>query len=183
MIVNRLAETADPAGTPSQTGNGRLNLDRALNDGSTTSIEPAGAPPSGDGGPFVGPYVIANKNLSVTIMGTGTGTVAIADTTTPANNMTCTATCTDSTANNDVGTLTATASAGSMFAGWSGSFVSGGTTTCTGTATPCSFAWRPDPEPDRDVHQAALDDDRGDGLFAVVGAGCWVDDVHGACVG
>jgi len=47
VIVNRLAESADAGGTSSQTGNGRLNLDRAISDTSTTSIEPAGAGASG----------------------------------------------------------------------------------------------------------------------------------------
>jgi hypothetical protein len=59
VIVNRLAESADATGTTDQTGNGRLNLDRAINDTSSTSIEPIGAPPVGNGGPFVGPYVAA----------------------------------------------------------------------------------------------------------------------------
>src|SRR5436190_4859773 len=59
VIVNRLAESADAAGNASQTGNGRLNLDRAINDTSTTPIEPAGAAPNGGGGPYVGPYVAA----------------------------------------------------------------------------------------------------------------------------
>jgi hypothetical protein len=57
VVVNRLAESADAAGTASQTGNGRLNLDRAISDASSTSIEPAGAGASG--GPFVGPYRVA----------------------------------------------------------------------------------------------------------------------------
>src|SRR5204862_5533141 len=56
VIVNRLAESADSAGTTNQTGNGRLNLDRAINDTSNASTEPAVAP---GGGPFVAPYVIA----------------------------------------------------------------------------------------------------------------------------
>ena len=47
---------------PNQTGNGRLNLDRAINDTNTTSIEPVGAPPVGGGGPFVGPYSISAIN-------------------------------------------------------------------------------------------------------------------------
>src|SRR4051794_12809644 len=64
VIANRLAESADAAGTPDQTGNGRLNLDRAINDTSTTSIEPAGAPPVGGGGPFVGPYLVAALGLT-----------------------------------------------------------------------------------------------------------------------
>src|SRR2546428_13950199 len=59
IIVGRLARTADPAGTQSQTGNGRINLARALADTNTDFIEPAGAAPVGQGGPFVGPYVAA----------------------------------------------------------------------------------------------------------------------------
>jgi subtilisin family serine protease len=59
VIVNRLALTADPAGTQEQTGNGRINLARALSEGSTDFIQPAGVPPLGEGGPYVGPYVIA----------------------------------------------------------------------------------------------------------------------------
>src|SRR5439155_7895832 len=55
VIVNRLGESADAVGTTTQTGNGRLNLDRAITDTSTTSIEPAGVAPDGTGGgPFVG---------------------------------------------------------------------------------------------------------------------------------
>ncbi len=59
VIVGRLARTADAAGTVAQTGNGRLNLARAFADTSTGSVQPAGAAPVGDGGPFVGPYVVA----------------------------------------------------------------------------------------------------------------------------
>jgi uncharacterized repeat protein (TIGR01451 family) len=61
LIVGRLARNADAAGTAAQTGNGRLNLARALNDTSTGGIKPAGAEP-GDGGPFVGPYVAVANN-------------------------------------------------------------------------------------------------------------------------
>src|SRR5439155_20017781 len=57
VIVNRLAESADAAGTADQTGNGRLNLARSVGDTSTTSIQPAGAAPVGSGGPLVGPYL------------------------------------------------------------------------------------------------------------------------------
>src|SRR5439155_4053926 len=53
VVVGRLARNADPAGTPEQTGNGRLNLIRALGDTSTNPVTPAGAP---GGGPLVGPY-------------------------------------------------------------------------------------------------------------------------------
>ena len=55
VIVSRLARDADAAGTQGQTGNGRLNLERAIADASTGSVEPAGAAPVGGGGPFVGP--------------------------------------------------------------------------------------------------------------------------------
>jgi uncharacterized repeat protein (TIGR01451 family) len=69
VVVNRLAESADAAGTVDQTGNGRLNLSRAVADASTTSIKPAGAAPVGDGGPFVGPYVAGAAPLKGTLQG------------------------------------------------------------------------------------------------------------------
>jgi subtilisin family serine protease len=49
-VVGRLARNADPAGTVDQTGNGRLNLYRALTDSTTDEVTPAGAAPIGDGG-------------------------------------------------------------------------------------------------------------------------------------
>lgn len=64
MIVGRMARTADPAGTQEETGNGRVNMARALEDTGTDEIQPAGADPVGDGGPFVGPYVAAAVNLN-----------------------------------------------------------------------------------------------------------------------
>src|SRR5437870_7069112 len=67
IIVGRLARNADPAGTQSQTGNGRINLARALADTSTEFIEPAGAAPVGAGGPFVGPYRAAAIQSTTTI--------------------------------------------------------------------------------------------------------------------
>ena len=57
VIVSRLARTADPAGSTSQTGNGRVNLARAISDASSDFIQPAGV--GGSGGPIVGPYVAA----------------------------------------------------------------------------------------------------------------------------
>src|SRR5206468_2786847 len=54
VIDGRLARNADPAGTASETGNGRLNVARALADTDTTGVTPAGAP---GGGPLVGPYL------------------------------------------------------------------------------------------------------------------------------
>ena len=65
VIVGRLACTADPAGLQEETGNGRLNLERALSDNSTDSIQPAGVPPLGEGGPYIGPYeAAANKTFT-----------------------------------------------------------------------------------------------------------------------
>src|SRR5205823_13743243 len=66
VIVGRLARNADAAGTSDQTGNGRLNLARAIADTSVDSLEPAGSPPVGGGGPLVGPYVgAAVQNVAV----------------------------------------------------------------------------------------------------------------------
>src|SRR2546428_4270550 len=48
VVVERLASTADAAGTQDQTGNGRVNLARAISDTSTTSIEPSGSAPVGN---------------------------------------------------------------------------------------------------------------------------------------
>ncbi len=62
VVVSRLARTADAAGDPADTGNGRLNLLRAMSDASTDAVQPAGAAPVGDGGPLVGPYVVAARN-------------------------------------------------------------------------------------------------------------------------
>src|SRR5437899_2263997 len=79
VIVGRLARMADPAGTQDQTGNGRINMARALADTGTDFIQPAGAPPVGGGGPFVGPYkAAAGFNMSVatsptTIVAASTG--------------------------------------------------------------------------------------------------------------
>ena len=61
--MSRLARTADAAGDPADTGNGRLNLLRAMSDASTDAVQPAGAAPVGDGGPLVGPYVAAANQV------------------------------------------------------------------------------------------------------------------------
>ncbi|MGI8830078.1 MAG: S8 family serine peptidase [Candidatus Limnocylindria bacterium] len=55
-IVGRLARNADPT-LSGGTGNGRLNLARAMADTVSDEVQPAGAAPVGDGGPLVGPYV------------------------------------------------------------------------------------------------------------------------------
>ncbi len=71
VIVFRIASTADPAGTQIQTGNGRINMARALASTATESIQPAGADPLAEGGPFVGPYrADANQTVSGTVKGT-----------------------------------------------------------------------------------------------------------------
>ena len=54
VIVGRLARNADAAGTAEQTGNGRLNVGRAIADSVTDPVVPAGAAPVGGGGPLVG---------------------------------------------------------------------------------------------------------------------------------
>ncbi|HEX5224761.1 MAG TPA: S8 family serine peptidase, partial [Solirubrobacteraceae bacterium] len=71
VIVGRLAANADPLNGGEQAGNGRLDLARAIQDASTHPIEPAGAAPVGEGGPVVGPYVVAAKKIKVTIVGNG----------------------------------------------------------------------------------------------------------------
>lgn len=78
-----------------------------------------------------------SKNLTVTFAGNGTGSVAVADITTPGDNTTCTGNpCSVITGNGDVGTLTASANAGSTFTGWSGQ--SSGVTGCSGNT--CNFS-------------------------------------------
>src|SRR5437773_2250791 len=73
VIVGRLARMADPAGTQHQPGNGRINMARALADTGTDFVQPAGAPPVGDGGPFVGPYVAAASTLASVSVGSQNG--------------------------------------------------------------------------------------------------------------
>jgi len=75
IIVGRLARMADPAGTQDQTGNGRINMARALADTGTDFIEPAGAPPVGGGGPFVGPYQAAAISVQGVTVSAQTGTL------------------------------------------------------------------------------------------------------------
>src|SRR5439155_804695 len=65
VIVGRLARMADPAGTQDETGNGRINMARALADTGTDFVQPAGAAPVGGGGPFVGPYRAAVTTVTL----------------------------------------------------------------------------------------------------------------------
>ncbi len=84
VIVGRIARTADPAGTREQTGNGRINMARALADPGTEPVQPAGADPVGSGGPFVGPYLAAAVNIG-TFAALGTNSC---DTTAPKTTFT-----------------------------------------------------------------------------------------------
>jgi hypothetical protein len=141
VIVGRLARHADAAGTADQTGNGRVNLGRSVSDTSTAAVKPDGAAPVGDGGPLVGPYVAAAKNLTLTFAGTGGGTISFSNLTPTGPVTSCTATCTRAVDNNQRGRMTATPSAGSTFVGWTGTWdtAKNGTTTCAGAVNPCDF--------------------------------------------
>ncbi|TME46545.1 MAG: hypothetical protein E6I55_07250, partial [Chloroflexi bacterium] len=59
VIDGRIASNADPAGTQGQTGNGLVDMARTVADTTSSSAVPAGAPPVGGGGPYVGPYTAA----------------------------------------------------------------------------------------------------------------------------
>jgi len=158
VIVGRLARTADPAGTQEQTGNGRVNMARALEDTSTDGIQPAGITPAGDGGPYVGPYEIAARNWVLTFAGSGSGSVTITPssgtvnapvscggTGTNAASQTVTGTCSPNiTTSENAATVTFSASAGggSAFAGWSGQ-AGLSPNTCSGTTNPCSAVLGP----------------------------------------
>ena len=149
VIVGRLARTADPAGTQEQTGNGRVNMERALADISTDPIQPAGAL---GGGPFVGPYTIAARQWRLTFAGTGSGSVAIITTLGTVNaptscggtgsnttSQTVTSTCSPNISlseNSATGSLTASPGLTSYFAGWSAASNFAG---CSGTTNSCSF--------------------------------------------
>ncbi len=77
-VVGRLARTAAPAGTRDETGNGRLDLGRAVLDHATANVEPSGVAGAADGGPYLGPYAAAAVR-------TWTGLGADANWTTAAN--------------------------------------------------------------------------------------------------
>jgi len=69
-----LARNADLAGTVSDTGNGRVNVARALTDTSTTEVVPVGTNGALSGGPFVGPYVAAAFNATLQGLSKGSST-------------------------------------------------------------------------------------------------------------
>jgi len=136
IVVNRLARSADPTGTQMETGNGRVQLAKALADTSLVGIQPAGT--GGNGGPFVGSYTAASVSVSVTVNGAGTGTVA--SNTNPAVRCTTgsTTNCSKSLATGTSVTLAATPNTGSTFTGWSNG--TGNATVCNGLAsTSCTF--------------------------------------------
>ncbi|HET9218437.1 MAG TPA: Ig-like domain-containing protein [Terriglobia bacterium] len=162
-VVGRLARNADPAGLQSETGNGRLQIARALADTATDEVRPMGAPPVGDGGPFVGPYRAAARNFDVSFAGTGTGSVTISVSATGqdatntltlngcagsgdgTSSVTISATCASlHSGNGNDATLifTASPSAGSTFSGWSGASALN-SSTCSGTTNPCSAVLGP----------------------------------------
>src|SRR5206468_2928665 len=60
--------------TQDQTGNGRVNLARAVADPSAEGIQPAGTAPVGSGGPFVGPYRAAASHLASISVAAQSGT-------------------------------------------------------------------------------------------------------------
>jgi hypothetical protein len=77
VIVGRLARSAAAAGSRSETGNGRLDLARAVRDNGTGAVTPAGVAP-GTGGPFVGPYVAAAASVNATTTLNGsTGSITV----------------------------------------------------------------------------------------------------------
>ena len=129
-IVGRIARNTDP--NTGIGGNGRINLEHAVADTSTTGVTPAGAP--GGGGPVVGPYVAQTRTLTINFSGSGAGSVV--DSVTGQTCLSSTNPCNISESNNFAsGTLTATASGGSAFAGWSAG--SSGAN-CSGTGT-CGY--------------------------------------------
>ena len=139
VIVGRLGRSAADVGTRAETGNGRLDLARAVADDGTSAVRPAGVGASG--GPFVGPYVAANKNLQITIVGgVGAGTIAFSNLVPSRVVASCGFSCTRELNDFQLGTLTVTPNPGFVFIGWTGTFVRGGTTTCSGTTNPCTFS-------------------------------------------
>jgi subtilisin family serine protease len=154
VIVGRIARNADPAGTQEETGNGRINIPRALADTSTEFIEPAGAAPVGDGGPFVGPYVAANVRLLLT-SGLSISPPSAADKTINKN-QSFTAQVTISNQNNAGDTARTWSNISATLtvpAGWAktadlsgatlGNATIGGTSACGAgvTTTSCTFSW------------------------------------------
>ena len=85
-----------------------------------------------------------DKGLDILFAGTGSGTVGVVvNAPNASDSFNCNGTpnpCSKNIDNTATGTITATPNAGSVFTGWSGTFGGGGTTTCTGTTSPCTFS-------------------------------------------
>src|SRR5438128_2636699 len=131
-IVGRLARNADPAGTQDETGNGRLNLALAIADTSTTEVIPTGAPPAGEGGP----YVAGAKPTSSTSVSCSPSSVLAGVATT------CTATVTGGAGHTPTGTVAFTSSGSGTFSGSPCTLttVNSTTATCLATYTPTNAA-------------------------------------------
>lgn len=146
VIVGRLARNADPAGDPVNDpdvqlkfGNGRINMARALSDTSLEEVQPAGAEPVGDGGPYVGPYKIASS-------GYVEGTVRDASTNNPISGASVSVDCTP-TSCNDTPLIVSTIADGTYSAhiNWSGTGQRSGTVsvTASGYSSSGSTNWGP----------------------------------------
>ncbi len=70
-VIGKLAASAHKAGTRAQTGNGRLDLARALATSTAKRLTPAGVVGRQAGGPFAGPYTIASSAGGMTVVGSG----------------------------------------------------------------------------------------------------------------
>ena len=145
IIVGRLARNADPAGDPVNDpdvqlkfGNGRVNMARALEDTSLEEVQPAGAEPVGDGGPYIGPYKIAAN-------GTVTGTVKDNVTTLPISGANVTVSC--PTCNSNSQTVSATTNSSGIYSAsinWSSGSRSGTVSvTATGYSNGGPSNWGP----------------------------------------
>ncbi|HUJ93009.1 MAG TPA: S8 family serine peptidase, partial [Gaiellaceae bacterium] len=75
-VIGRLAASAHRVSTRVQTGNGRLDLARALATKKSSAVVPKGVAGRQSGGPFVGPYEAAAAATGLTIVGSGTSAAA-----------------------------------------------------------------------------------------------------------
>ena len=139
VIVGRLGRSAADVGTRAETGNGRLDLARAVADDGTDVGPPGGRrrqrravrravrrreeePPDLDRRwRRSGLRLVLEPDPAGRLRRHASSRASWRSTTT------------------SVGTLTATPNPGFIFVGWTGTFVSGGTTTCVGTTNPCNF--------------------------------------------
>ncbi|MDX6485552.1 MAG: thermitase, partial [Gaiellaceae bacterium] len=76
VVVGRLARSAAHAGTRAQTGNGRLDLARAVSDSSKEGFAPSGVTGRASGGPFSGPYLSASASTAPVVVGTNKSIVS-----------------------------------------------------------------------------------------------------------